>query len=391
MKEKLLVKDFNQFGGKHCWTTALKNVFDYHGLHRSEEMLFGLGGGLGFIYWYVKMMPAPFIGARYGKGVEPLVNTCQRIGGDATVIETTSMQKGHDALLNMLREGKPAVVFVDMAYLPYLALPEGAHFGGHTVVVYGIDEEKNNVHVSERAATGLCITIEDLKKARNSKFPPFPAKNKLLQITYPQARANPEKTIRDSIRESCDSMLNPPIKNIGLPGMQKWAGLVLTWPQQFRGLNLFDCLFNTFIYIEIGGTGGSAFRPMYAQFLREASSIVNKPKLGEVAEMFEKSGKKWSEIAMTALPDSWPTLKRIRELSIEKNKIFEEQPPGALEKIQKISSEITDVLIGKNAAEEFEVLDQKRLVPILSDLRQKILELHEIEKKAFENLSKIIK
>ena len=33
-------------------------------------------------------------------------------------------------------------------------------------------------------------------------------------------------------------------------------GYVSQWPGQFKGLNLFDCLFNTFIYIEIGGTGG---------------------------------------------------------------------------------------------------------------------------------------
>ena len=67
MKEKLMIAGFNQFGGKHCWTTALKSLFDHHGLHLSEEMLFGLGGGIGFIYWYMKMMPAPFIGGRHGK------------------------------------------------------------------------------------------------------------------------------------------------------------------------------------------------------------------------------------------------------------------------------------------------------------------------------------
>ena len=67
--------------------------------------------------------------------------------------------------------------------------------------------------------------------------------------------------------------------------------MVPKWSEQFRGLNLYGCLFNTFIYIEIGGTGGSAFRPMYAQFLKEAGSILNKPALNEVAEMFEGSGK----------------------------------------------------------------------------------------------------
>ena len=56
---------------------------------------------------------------------------------------------------------------------------------------------------------------------------------------------------------------------------------------------------------------------MYAQFLKEASSLLDNPSLNEVAEMFESSGKIWSEIAAAALPDSWPTLKRIRELSFE--------------------------------------------------------------------------
>ena len=48
-KRKFIVEDFNHFGGKHCETSALKNVLDFHGLSLSEEILFGLGGGIGFI------------------------------------------------------------------------------------------------------------------------------------------------------------------------------------------------------------------------------------------------------------------------------------------------------------------------------------------------------
>lgn len=390
MAERLMIQGFKQFRGKHCWTTALKNVLDYHGLNLSEEMLFGLGGGLGFIYWYMKLMPAPFIGCRYGKGAEPLIDTCKRIGARADVFETTSIKKGHEELKKLLREGEPAFIFVDMAYLPYMVLPEVAHFGGHTIVVYGLDEEENKVYVSDRAAKPLTVTVEDLKKARGSKFPPFPAKNKLVKIKYPSKIRDLEKGIGEAIRQCCVNMLAPPIKNIGLAGMQKWASLVVKWPQQFKGLNLFTCLFNTFIYIETGGTGGSAFRLMYAQFLKEASPILDKPALSEVAKMFKDSGKVWSEIATAALPDSWPTIKRIRELAIEKNRIFEEQKPGALEKIRKISSEADDYLM-KKVAEEFGSLEEEDIALLLAGLQQKILECHEIEKKAFEELNNIIK
>jgi len=48
--------------------------------------------------------------------------------------------------------------------------------------------------------------------------------------------------------------------------------------------------------------------------------------------MFEDSGKVWSGIAASALPDSWPTLGRIRESPFGKNRAFEEQESGASEK-----------------------------------------------------------
>jgi hypothetical protein len=83
--------------------------------------------------------------------------------------------------------------------------------------------------------------------------------------------------------------------------MQKWAELVVKWPQQFRGLELCECLFNTFLYIEIGGTDGSAFRTMYSKFLEEASIILNNPDLNNVAQTFKESAQAWSRIALCML------------------------------------------------------------------------------------------
>ena len=97
--------------------------------------------------------------------------------------------------------------------------------------------------------------------------------------------------------------------------------------------------------------------------------------------MFESSGKVWSEIATTALPDSWSALKRIRELSFKKNRIFEEQKPGTLREMKKINIELNDLM--KKAVED---LQKKNLIPLLTNLQQKILECYEIEKKAFQAL-----
>jgi hypothetical protein len=385
MNETFLLKDFVCTGGKHCQTTAMKGILDYSGYPLSEEMLLGLGGGIGFIYWYIKFMPAPFVGGRNAKPEDFTLNICKRIGAKASLLQTSSKSKGYEELKNVLRVGKPVYLFVDMAYFPYFALPENSHFGAHTIAVFGIDEINNKVYIADRGKKPLTVTIEELEKARNSKFPPYPPKNKLLKIQYPIEAKSLEKGIVEAIKDSCDTMLHPPIKNIGLSGMQKWAKLVIEWPKQFQGMNLLGCLFNTFVYIEIGGTGGSAFRPMYAQFLKESAKVIKKPDLLEAAELFEASGELWSRIAKAALPDSWNSLKRIRELMIESNRIFEEQEQGALEKMKRIGMELNDTM----GLASQELSSKKReVMELFKDMQEGIQKCSEKEEEAFKALEK---
>jgi hypothetical protein len=387
MNETFLLKDFTCTGGKHCQTTAMKGILDYSGYPLSEEMLLGLGGGIGFIYWYIKFMSAPFIGGRNARPEDFTLNICKRIGAKASLLQTSSKSKGYEELKNVLRIGKPAYLFVDMAYFPYLALPENAHFGAHTIAVFGIDETNHKVYIADRGKKAVTVTIEELEKARNSKFPPYPPKNKLLKIQYPIETKTLEKSVVEAIKESCGTMLHPPIKNIGLLGMQKWAKLVIEWPKQFQGMNLLECLFNTFVYIEIGGTGGSAFRPMYAQFLKESVKMINKPALLEVAELFEASGELWSRIAKAALPDSWSSLKRIRELMIENNRVFEEQEQNAPEKMKRIRMELNEVM--DSASQELSS-KKKEVMELLKDLQDQIRKCSEKEQEAFKALEKMI-
>jgi len=388
MNDVLLLKDFNCTGGKHCQTTAMKGILDYSGFSLSEEMLLGLGGGIGFIYWYLKLMSAPFVGGRNAKPEDFILNICKRIGAKASLLQTSSKSKGYEELKNVLRIGKPVYLFVDMAYLPYFALPENSHFGAHTIAVFGIDEMNNKVYVADRGKKAMTVTIEELEKARNSKFPPYPPKNKLLEIQYPIEAKGLEKGIVEAIKDSFDTMLHPPIKNIGLSGMQKWAKLVIEWPKQFQGMSLLGCLFNTFVYIEIGGTGGSAFRPMYAKFLKESTNVIKKPALLEAAELFEASGELWSKIAKAALPDSWSPLKHIRELMIENNKIFEEQEINALEKMKKNGMELNETM----GLAVQELSNKKReVMELLKDLQDGIQKCSEKEQEAFNVLEKVMK
>jgi len=53
LTETLIIDEFHEFGGKHCETASLKKLLNFHELSISGEKLLGLGGGVGFIYWYM--------------------------------------------------------------------------------------------------------------------------------------------------------------------------------------------------------------------------------------------------------------------------------------------------------------------------------------------------
>jgi len=379
---KYIVEDFNHFGGIHCETSAVRKIFLYNDLPISEEMLFGLAGGIGFIYWYVKQMPAPMVGGR-GGGRYFIENAARRAGAQIEVRRTTSSKKGYDLLIEKLTNNEPTVVYADMAYLPYMGVPEDAHFGQHVFVIYGIDEDEDTVYISDRGQKGVTVSIEDLKKARGSKFPPWPPQHASFDFTLPKELNITKETIKEALQQCIDTMLNPPIKNIGISGFKKWADLVVKWPVLFPGEKLWEALYQGIIYIETGGTGGSSLRPMYCRFLEEVDPILQIDGLNEVIDAFRESAKLWSEIASLYLPEEYPTIGQIKQKLLDINSIFEKQENNALNNMIKLNQEIEK--------SKKEILKELKEAPIfLPKVRDKIMGLQEVEKKAFTNLKEVI-
>jgi hypothetical protein len=387
MEKDLVIEGFETLGGKHCWSASARSVLNFHGIKMTEEMVFGLSGGLSFIYWYGKGMPAPFVGGRYGKGNEPIADTFRRMGGTTIIKETSSSATATKDLVDSLRRGEPAIVFVDMAYLPYMMMPEEAHFGGHTIVVHGM--RAGVMTVSDRSVNPFELSLTDLQKARGSKFPPFQPKNRMLLPAYPKEIADLAPGIRESITNSCDSMLDPAIANFGLKGINKWSSEVRKWPLNFKGMGLFGCLLNLFIYIEIGGTGGGAFRPMYANFLEESSRIIDVPELSKVASEFRGCAEQWSGIAEAAMPDEWDALGQSRRLMVKKNELFEREGPEAADRISEINREIDKELM-PTIEDEFGSLSPSKAGNLMGDLSRRIVDLERSEAAAFTSLRKAV-
>lgn len=294
--------------GSHCETASLAKIYQAYGHPLSEEMLFGVGAGIGFIYWQMKMsaQPSIFIGGRGNtKKYGFFTDLGRRTGVVIRPLTTSSAARAEAALLDALAEKKPVMLGGDMGFLPWFHFPEEYHFGGHSFVICGYDGDKTLLASDLDQEMSGCrkgyyapITLEQLRLARGSKFKPFPPRHLRYEFDFRDFHAPRRKDILYAIAQAADVHLNPPIQNIGISGMRHSARQILTWPGLFDVDGLRRNLFNLYIFLEIGGTGGGCFRAMYAHFLEEAAVAASLPELAIFAAAFHASAQRFTRIAL---------------------------------------------------------------------------------------------
>jgi hypothetical protein len=292
---------FKSLATHHCVTGSMRHVYIYNDHPVSEDMLLGIGSGVGFIYWHMKGA-SPLCGGRANvsrPGEEGLEKTAGRRTG--VVIEshtTSSARKAERTLLETLDAGQPAMIQCDMGFLPYFDFGDtDYHFGWHIVVACGYDPEIRQVLIADR--DGLHpVSMDDLEKARGSTHKPFPPRHKWYTFDFSRKRQPTADEVRQAIAEQTSGMLEPPISNVGVKGIRKAARRALKWPAQMSEDELRFTLFNMFIFIDAqGGTGGGIFRYMFSRFLREAAEMVEDSRLNESADEFQHIGDRWQKVA----------------------------------------------------------------------------------------------
>ncbi len=292
--------------GYHCQTNSLSKIFRFHNHPVSEDMLLGLGSGMGFIYWKMKMgsEDTVFIGGR-SNNKEFFNDIGRRTGVEIKSVSTGSDKKAEVSLLEKLVKEEPVMLFGDMGFLPWFSFPQEYHFGGHTFVACGYDG-KEIVLCSDMdpKTSGLKkgfyhpVRLKQLRLARGSRFKPFPAHNTWFECDFTNFRNPRPPDIYSAIRQTIDSQMNPPIRNIGIKGIMHTAKELLKWPEYLSDHSLRMNLFNLYIFVEVGGTGGGCFRYLYSRFLQESAAITGNKKLLSPAEKFNRSGEKFSDAGM---------------------------------------------------------------------------------------------
>jgi len=393
------LEDYTQFDGLHWETGTIRNFFDYRGVKAphtgapyTEAMLLGISGGavMGyFSFAYEGHDPHARILTR--NTFDPLDTLLSRMGVVQHIQHTSKPEKGLANLLDTLEEDLPAIVWADMYSLPYNTLPyDEGMWAMFPVLVYGYEAGQDTVLIADRARVPLTTRTSELEAARARV-----KKDKYRVLTLDPP--NPDKLpaavqagIWDCIKLYTEAPPKGSKNNFGLAAYQWWAKLLsrpktrLSWEREFpAGSKMYAGLTSAFQDINVFGKQGFAERDVYADFLDEASILLNKPSLKEVAEGFRTSAQAWEALSKALLPDEIPPLRETRELTLRKHQLFLDKGNAALREIHQINARLDE--IKAEVSQDFP-LDQEGVIHLRENLCDHVLKVHDIEKEAVTKL-----
>ncbi len=283
--------DVRTTGGEHCETSTLDVLLRHAGIELSEPMLFGLGEGLGFVYWDAKNMPFPFLGGR-SKPATITKKLADRLGLTLRVKETTSARTAWRNVTEQLDKGIPVGLQLDSYHLEYFG--SKVHFGGHFAAIYGYDEGKAYLVDTAQQGGAVSTSLQSLERARGEKGP-MTAKNLSFTLTADGPLPPLADVLRGAVRATAKEFLNPPIANLGYRGIGKASVQVRKWLDRCadprHDLPLISVL------MEQAGTGGALFRRIYRDFLAECVPLVDDPGLLAAYEKYREITPLWTEVA----------------------------------------------------------------------------------------------
>lgn len=279
------------FDGQHCETTATGTLLLQLGIELSEPMLFGLGEGLGYIFWNMKTMDFPFIGGR----VKPDIltrNIAKNLNLELTVKETSSSAKAWASVKEILDKGQPVGLKMDCYHLEYFSNP--FHFAGHYAAIYGYDHQ-NAFLVDTRQQGGQVQTsLQSLALARAEKGP-MASKNLYYTLKKSDQEFDLKEAVINAVRNNTTEYLNPPITNIAYKGILKTSSEIVKWFHTSKDIEAEFGL--SAMMMEKAGTGGALFRNLYRDFLKESYNLLNLEQLKGGYEAFTEIAELWTTVA----------------------------------------------------------------------------------------------
>jgi uncharacterized protein DUF4872/butirosin biosynthesis protein H-like len=293
--------NFEHIQAAHCENGVTRNLLRNIGVEKiTEPLAFGIGSGLFFVYIpLLKINNGPAFAFRTMPGVI-FKRTCQSLGIAVIRKKFRSRAQAQAMLDECLDAGHPVGCQVGVFYLPYFPKEYRFHFNAHNLVVYGREEDRYLISdpVMEHATSLSAYELERVRFAKGVLAPKG-------QLYYPKAMQPItddliRKAIKKGITRNVRDMLHIPGNIAGVKGIRYTGNRIKKWRDRL-GLKKAGLYLAQLVRMqEEIGTGGGGFRYIYAAFLQEAHAYIPNDRLLEISEIFTNSGDQWRNAAVQA-------------------------------------------------------------------------------------------
>ena len=291
----------------HCGSGALRDLLEFRGLDYgrgplSEGTVFGLAGGLGFLFLELPAMTPPFYLVGRTASLERDVSGHLNIGLE--VREGDDPEEGWRWVREEVDAGRPPMVWADIAELEYLRVRMSNT--RHDIVVVGYDEAEQVAYIADNDRDELQrCSLASLAAARSSQGFPGPNRHTTFLYDWPAVLREPEQALSLALGRAVENMFDggDALASLpgaaGLAGVDRFAGAYPEWPDTL-GAETATALKTLGVFIVKAGTGGAMFRSLHAEFLLDMGELLGDAALREAAVIYETLAATWVALADSA-------------------------------------------------------------------------------------------
>lgn len=382
------------FLGKHYETGTISNWLATEGLHLNEATVLGASGGIAFGYFVFEYTGhLPHVALLTRNTFSPFERALDNLGIRRDTMETVKPEKGLENLKRELDLGHSVVVWADMFSASWNCLNAAQMWAMLPMLVVGYEDD--GFWVVDQSQRAILVSTDELQAMRGR------VKKDRFKIMVLQGID--ENRLKPGLIEgikTCTALYldKPPAgsaNNFGIAGMEHFVKMVrddktaLGWGKKFPPGDKFKQAIAGKIgqpgiwdWIERWGSNSGADRGTYAEFLRDASSVIGKD-FSNVAAQFDESAKHWRELAEASLRDSIPVLAEMKKIKLEMAQLRMTDPAGSIEKRTQLKQQY---------AETWEHADdlESNSKQIRESIASKMEEISPLEKSAITELRNLV-
>ena len=293
--------EFKHLQAAHCENGVTANLLQSAGAEKlTEPLAFGIGSGLFYVQLpFLKINNGPAIAFRTMPGLI-FKRTCDSLNIPVFRKKFSSREAGKKYLDDCLAKGQPVGAQVGVYYLTYFPKEYRFHFNAHNMIVFG--KEDGRYLISDPVMeTATSLTDYELDRVRFAKgaFAPrgqlyYPLEKKI--VTDEQMA----KAIVKGIKRNVTHMLRIPGNIAGVNGIAGPGKKIKKWKDKLGPQKAGLYLAQLVRMQEEIGTGGGGFRYIYGAFLQEAHAFHPIDELLDISKIFTVAGDKWRTAAVQA-------------------------------------------------------------------------------------------